>query len=213
MGCGMANYEAKPCVRASLFQLEAERIRDMLESSQLSRAELEVALSEDELELLDDAHKSTALWYDAGTIDKLITLMASKSGLSLPEFCRMRGAKAAEALCKSGLYQQLEYLNRMQSAEVTDPDARSRAFRRDLRLIVTLSKNVFNFTQWSVVEDPDAPRRFQIEISEASDFSDIQANCTDGFINWAAKRREGGRMWEWSRPTPDVVIFRMLQDA
>ena len=196
-----------------LFSREVEGVRELLESGQLSRAELEVALSADELDLVDDAHKPTAQWYDIVTTDKLVALMASRSGLTLREFCRQRGAKAAEALLESGLYQQLEYLNRTQASEIRDLDARARTFGRDLRLIVSLSKHMFNFTEWTMRADPEAPRRFQIEISQASEFSDVQADCTDGFVNWAATRRVDGRVWEWSRPVPDRVLFRMLRDA
>jgi len=211
--CIMAGSEARPCVRGSLFHREVETVLDLVGSGQLSRSELEAALTADELKLVDDAGVATSQWYDIATVDKVMTLTASKSGLTLPEFCRMRGAKAAESLCKSGLYQQLEYLDRLQVSKASDPDSRVRAFGHDLRLLVSLSKNMFNFTEWSVRKDPDAPRRFQIEISQASDFGDIEANCTDGFINWAASKREQSRVWVWSRPVPDVVLFRMLLDA
>ena len=186
----MAGSEARPCVRGSLFCREVEAVLDLVESGQLSRSELEAALTADELKLVDDACVATSQWYDIATVDKLMTLTASKSGLTLPEFCRMRGAKAAEVLCKSGLYQQLEYLDRMQVSKISDPDSRVLAFGHDLRLLVSLSKNMFNFTQWSVRKDPDAPRRFQIEISQASNFNDIAADCSDGFLNWAASKRK-----------------------
>jgi len=209
----MAGTEAKACVRGSLFAQEVAGVLELIESGRLARSELESALTGDELKLVDDADTAPRQWYDVHTVDKLLTLMAGQSGVTLPEFCRMRGARAAEALWKSGVYQQLEYLDRTQAPDASDSESRAQAFGRDLRLIVSLSKNMFNFTQWTVRRDPDNPRRFQIEISQARDFSDLQADCTDGFVNWAAARGEKRRMWEWSRPAPDLVLFSTLRDA
>jgi len=211
MACEMSSQEATPCVRGSLFAREVEGVRKLIGSGRLSRAELEAALCADELDLVDSGSRDT--WCSIATTDKLIALMASKSELRLSDFCRLRGAEAAEALLESGLYQQLEYLNRTEAAGISDPESRARSFGRDLRLIVSLSKQMFNFTHWTTREDPGSPRRFQIEISQASDFSDIQVDCTDGFVNWAATRRKEVRLWEWSRPAPDLVLFRMLRDA
>jgi hypothetical protein len=60
--------------------------------------------------------------------------------------------------------------------------------------------------------DPDHPRRWICEISEARHHPDTYAMRCLGFINEMASRYGEPDLWTWERPSPDVVHWRMQRD-
>ena len=111
----------------------------------------------------------------------------------------------------AGLYQQMEYAGRAQIVSATSPEERSVAFRRDLKLLVTLSGSILNFTKWTVVDDPDHQDRAMIEVSDAGAFPEALVQSTTGLMDCLNDAMGTSGLWKWDRPTPDLLRFRMTR--
>lgn len=148
-------------------------------------------------------------WYDIGIVERFLCLLRDVDGDGSNDYLRRRGAKAAEHRLRAGLYQQLEYLSRMQVRKQSDPHARHQAFGKDLRLLVTLSASAYNFTRWHAKADPDRADRYAIEISEARAFPDVLCWTTGGFVHRMADQHQESDLWRWQRIRGDLVLYRM----
>lgn len=93
-----------------------------------------------------------------------------------------RGLKKGKNLIEAGLYQQMEYASRTQLQREVRPGARFKAYGRDLRLFVTLSRSLLNFTEWSVIVDPDHDDRYVILVEDAAAYPDALIWATEGLI-------------------------------
>jgi hypothetical protein len=114
-------------------------------------------------------------------------------------------------LRKAGQYQQMEYLNRTQAAQQTDPRARILAFGRDLRLITTMFGSLLNFGRLQVKDDPEHANRYVMEYVDVAPYPEGLCWTTDGFVNRISKPRDQPDLWGWERPVPDLIVFRMAR--
>jgi hypothetical protein len=80
-----------------------------------------------------------------------------------------------------------------------------------LRLAMSLSKAIYNFSRWNVVPDPDKPRSYRVEVTDAGPLPEVNAIGTVGFLNECSRaaRPDGAIRWSYQRPRPDLVIYRM----
>ena len=179
---GLTEMPAPPSIKGSLLSSIIESILKLVSAGQISRDELERGLEPGDFQVLDSKIQLTQ-WYDIRCYERLVKLLLDVEGGGQNEYLRQRGEQAAERLLKAGLYQQMEYLSRMQAEKVTDPKERFLAYGRDLRLLTTLSANLVNFSRWEARPDPEWPDRYRIEISEATDYPEVLAWQTDGLIN------------------------------
>jgi hypothetical protein len=201
---------ALPSIKGSLLSSIVESILKLVSAGQISRDELERRLEPSDLQVLDSTIHLTQ-WYDIRCYERLVKLLLDVEGGGQNEYLRQRGAQAAERLLKAGLYQQMEYLSRTQSAKATDPKERFLAFGRDLRLLTTLSASLVSFSRWEARPDPEWPDRYKIEISEASAYPEVLAWQTDGLINRMARQHGKPNLWRWERVRPDLIVFRMTR--
>jgi hypothetical protein len=201
---------AVPSVKGSVFVNVVEDVGKLISSGDLSRAEAERWLAPEDLSLLDE-QIFVSHWYDVQAYKRMSELLRDVVGGGSNEFLRQRGRETARRLLEAGLYAQLQYLHRASVAQETDSAARFEAFGRDLRLLSTLSGSIFNFTRWAPLPDPQHEGRYRIEVSEAREFPDVICWRSDGFVNEMASRHGDDDLWNWERPTPDLVVFRMTR--
>jgi hypothetical protein len=206
---------AIPSVKGTLLALDAEAVLKLVASGRLSREELGRRLPAGDLAIMD-APIMPGDWYDIRIIARLLELTCDIEGSGSTDWLRRHGAEAAKRMIEAGLYQQLEYLSRMQVQKESDAQARYEAFGRDMRLLATLSATLYNFGKWQTVPDPEHARRWRLEISEASAFPDALCWTTDGFVNEMMKLGAGaerGPLWRWERVRPDFILYTMVREA
>ena len=92
-----------------------------------------------------------------------------------------------------------------------DAKGRFEAYGRDLKLLVTLSQSLLNFSTWTVVPDPDHGDRYRIEVRDAADFPDVLGWSTEGLIDAMAEVHGMSGLWRWKRISPDFVVLRMVR--
>lgn len=199
-----------PSIKGSIFALAIQDLLKLVESGQVSRDELERNLEPGDARYLSEPIGVSG-WYDVRAYGRVLELLRDLEGNGENEYLRQRGARSAQTLLERGLYQQLEYLDRMQIKAANDPDARFRAFGRDLKLL--LSMQLHNFGTRSVEVDPDHPHRYIIEFGDAEAYPEALCWTTDGFINAMAKQHDAVDLWYWERPRPDLVRFKMKRSV
>ena len=201
---------AKPSVKGSLLAETVENARKLLEEGSLSRSELEARLRPGDLALFDEP-TNVSRWYDLEFYQRLAELLHDLEGGPRDEYFRKKGFARGRRLMEAGLYQQMEYAERSRLARERDPKARFEAYGRDLKLFVTLSGAILNFSRWSVVRDPDHADRYRIEVRDAVAFPDFMGLGSEGLINAMASRHGLHDIWRYERIAPDFVVFRMLE--
>jgi hypothetical protein len=198
-----------PSIKGLLLALDVEDVKALVRSGRLTRVELARRLAPRVLTLLDQPIQN-GLWYDVEVDVQLLEILKEVSGKG-DECLVARGAEAARKLHAAGLYQQFEYLSRMQLARESDPDARSRAFGRDMRILTTLSASSFNFGRWTTTEDAERPGCFRIDIADALAFPEPFCWTTLGYMNWISAQAGLPDLSRFTRPAPDRVVFRMTR--
>jgi len=201
---------SQPSIKGSVFTRAVEDILKLVSAGALARGELRRWLHPTDVALLDQPVISSS-WYDVQVYGRLLELLRDVEGAGRNEYLRERGARSAELLRKAGQYQQMEYLNRTQAAQQTDPRARVLAFGRDLRLITTMFGSLLNFGRLQVKDDPEHVDRYVMEYVDVAPYPEGLCWTTDGFVNRISKPREQPDLWGWERPVPDLIVFRMTR--
>lgn len=154
---------------------------------------------------------SQASWYPVGFYARLMELLRDVHGDGRNEYVIDRGRVRGRKLMEAGVYQQMEYVGRLQAAKAITPEERFAAYGRDLRLLVTLSRSILNFTTWSVRADPDVDACHIIEVSDAEEFPDILGYSTEGFIDAMASIPGHSGLWKYARLSRSLAAFRMTR--
>lgn len=200
----------KPCIKGTAIGDLVEDTRKLLSDGKLSRGEIEARLTAEDLALLEES-LVTSQWYSIHCYRRLTELLRDVEGEGRNEYIRKRGRARGRKLIEAGLYQQMEYLGRSRVKQTMDPKARFEAYGRDLKLLVTLSQSLLNFSTWKVVPDPDHGDRYRIEVRDAADFPDVLGWSSEGLIDAMAAEHGLSGLWRWERIAPDFVVFRMLR--
>jgi hypothetical protein len=201
-----------PSIKGSIFGRGVEDLLKLVADEQISRAELERRLEPGDLVHLDEPISPFG-WYDVQTYGRILDLLREIAGAGSNLYLQERGARSAEALINAGVYQQMEYLTRTKLASAIGDKERFEAFGRDLKLLVSMHGNILNFGKQISRVDPEYGDRYLLEISEAEAYPEPLCWTTEGLINRMAKQHDMPNLWEWNRPQPDLVVFRMLRPA
>lgn len=203
---------APPSVKGSILESVLEIVNKHREEGRISASDLEHWLQPSDRAVLDGT-VLISKWYPIDTYDRLNTLLLETVGGGDPEFLIQLGRENASRLIDSGaLYAQLDYLSRAQVARAKDPKERYDAFGRDLVLLCSMHESVLNFAKMKRRPDPDHPRRWLCEVSDAHHYPDTYALRCLGFINEMARRYGEPELWALDRPSRDVVLWRMTRD-
>jgi hypothetical protein len=197
-----------PSIKGSAITSTVEDVQKLVQTGVLSEHELERRLTLDALALVRQPIAASQ-WYDMRAVTSVVELLWEVEGRSNPEYMRRRGEEIAERLLQGGLYSQLEFVKRLNLDQHTSPEARYKAFDRDLRLMNTLSGSIFNFGLWTSRPDPEHEGRFLIEIQQATALPIPTSLATEGFLNRIMKEIRESARWCLERPRPDLVVYRM----
>ena len=198
----------KPCIKGTAIADLVEDTRKLLNDGKISQREIEARLTAEDLALLEEPVVESR-WYDVHSYRRLTELLRDVEGEGRDEYVRGRGRARGQRLIEGGLYQQMEYLGRSRLKSSMDAKARFEAYGKDLRLLVTLSQSLLNFSTWKVVPDPDHGDRYRIELRDAEDFPDVLGWASEGLIDAMASAQGKSGLWHWERVAPDFVVFRM----
>lgn len=202
--------EKRPSIKGTVIASLVEDVLKLIDAGEVSRRELEARVAPEDLAALDEP-TIPSKWYDIELYRRLSELLRDVAGGGRNEYLRQQAFDRGQKLMEAGLYQQMEYAGRSQLAHETDPEARFKAYGRDLRLFVTLSASLLNFSSWSVTPDPDHADRYRIEVRDAAAFPDVLGWGCEGLIDSMATAQGLPGLWRWERAAPDLVVFRMLR--
>jgi hypothetical protein len=174
----------------------ADDVKRALAEGRLESADLEAALHEKELPLLDDVVTAVS-WMPMATYGRMLDLLARVEGGSGREaYLRDRGARAAERLL-AGTYHRFE-------AKPGEWGPKSG------ELMTGIAGVLYDFTTWHFGEIE--PGEWEIVASDAGDFPDAAAHTAHGFLDWYANRASATPIeTRLSRPAPDRIVFRLRE--
>ena len=202
----------EPSVKGSILESVVEAVNKHRASGAISAGDLDRWLTPADRAILDSP-VLISKWYPIATYDRLNTLLLETIGDGDPNYLVELGRENASRLIDSGgLYAQLEYLSRAEVVRVEDPHDRYEAFGRDLVVLCSLHSIALNFAKMKRRPDPEHPRRWICEVTDARRYPDTYALRCLGFVNEMARRYGEPELWTWERPSPDVLHWRMVRD-
>lgn len=183
-----------PSIKGTAFESARDDIHRLLAEGRLSREELEVALTAEDLRILEQK-VSPSTWYPIATYARVIDLLIEKEARGDPEsYLLERGAKSAERLSRAGIYQQLHLSSERIGVRVG-------------HIITSLAPAIYNFTRWRF--EPEGQLQFTIWVEEASAFPEVSRFTTQGFVERVSTQTSGVPMRvESDRPSPDLIVYR-----
>jgi hypothetical protein len=200
----------EPSIKGSAIADLFEDLKKLIAEDTISDADIERHLRTEDRKLLEEPI-SPASWYSVESQGRALELIRDTVGGGNSSLLVERGKRKGQRLMDAGLYQQMEYTGRAQLMIAKSPEERFAAFGRDLRLLVTLSGSILNFSRWKVIPDPDDDGRYLIEITEAEPYPDSLVYSTEGLIEALASAMGLSELWTWERPTRDHILFRMTR--
>ena len=183
-------------VKGTALESVVADVNRLVETGVISRADLDVRLDAEDLELLDQKLLPSA-WYSLGSYGRLTQLLFETEGRRRIEYLVERGRRAAERIRNAGLYAQF-------SAD------RDRWGDRIGAMLVTLGPAMYRDTEWSYrLLAGGSGMRFEIEVSVPADFPDVCRHATQGFVEYTAVHAAGENVRVSSeRVSPTRIVIR-----
>ncbi len=181
-------------MKGGTIQAVVEDIHRLVDEGRISETELEARLTPQDLRILA-AKINPFGWYPIDSYERMVELLASKeAGGRREAYLVNRGAKAAERLKASGVYQQLSA-----SADDWGP--------RVGKLMVSIQSALLNFTKWTF-ENLGADHSFRLIATEAAEFPEAARYAAQGFIEYIANQTAPVELRITSeRETPDRIVY------
>jgi len=166
----------EPSVKGTLFRTMCELVLDLRRMGRLGDAEMEKALSPEEVDQLD-AEISIAAWYPLDPYCRMLELAASTGEDGPMAFAEASGHASAEQVISLGIYSQLD-----DRTEISWED-------RVGRILSSLWGAFFSVgeARWERV-DGDA---FDVVIDGVAPMTDLLLRRSQGFIECLARRAAG----------------------
>ena len=183
-------------VKGTALESVVADVNRLVETGVISRADLDVRLDAEDLELLDQKLLPSA-WYSLGSYGRLTQLLFETEGRRRIEYLVERGRRAAERIRNAGLYAQF-------TAD------RDRWGDRIGAMLVTLGPAMYRDTEWSYrLLAGGGGMRFEIEVSVPADFPDVCRHATQGFVEYTAVHAAGENVRVSSeRVSPTRIVIR-----
>ena len=183
-------------VKGTALESVVADVNRLVETGVISRADLDVRLDAEDLELLDQKLLPSA-WYSLGSYGRLTQLLFETEGRRRIEYLVERGRRAAERIRNAGLYAQF-------TAD------RVRWGDRIGAMLVTLGPAMYRDTEWSYrLLAGGGGMRFEIEVSVPADFPDVCRHATQGFVEYTAVHAAGENVRVSSeRVSPTRIVIR-----
>jgi hypothetical protein len=171
------------CVKGYIVASGVERVREALDQGRIGRDQVEVILG-DWAGLLDEKIDPFR-WYPVKALEGLNRLLAKAKGGSQRSAMLALGEAQFEELAALGVHQQLTFLE----GELSQ--ASPEEIGRWGRLVSTLIRSVYNFSEMSFEADPALPGRYNLDWRSIGDLGDEVLEATLGFIAALARRASG----------------------
>lgn len=203
--------EERAQVKGAVIILAVEKVRKLIAQGDVSQAELAGRFDPDELRLFEHTPVLTR-FYTCVFYCRCLELLRDIEGDGQDRHLVELGAENAKRMFESNRYQQLDYVQRMDLEGMSDPEERSAAYGRALRLMNSMAAGVYKVVDHAIVPDPDHPLRFAVEITHAEDMGDSMLWVSQGFRNQLAAEHGHADLWYWERPEKDRALLRMNRD-
>ena len=202
---------AGPGIKGRILAAAFEDAQKLVTTGAVKASELSRWLHPEDLEMLERP-LAPSDWYDIKAYARVCELLRDVEGEGRDQYLHDRGVRTGERLLEAGLYAQLEYVTRMKIGQLKEPIDRYQAFGRDLKLLVTISSSILNFSKWTSRPDEEHELRYRIDVSEASEFPEVLGWTSLGFVNCMARAGGGGaNVWRWERIDAENLAFRMTR--
>ena len=99
-----------PSIKGTVLSDLVEDVRALLEAGD---PDAEASLTPEDLQIMEKGIAQAA-WYDVRFYERLMTLMRDVRGHGRNEYVIDRGRERGRKLMEAGLYQQMEYVGRLQ---------------------------------------------------------------------------------------------------
>jgi len=187
------------CVKGTLLLGVVVSVRRLRDRGVISPDALEARVSKEAVALVDQKIE-IARWYPMHAFCELIDVDWVIAGRGEPTYLEDQGARSADRLFDTRMYQQLDFAERSGKVE-----SRERLIRQ-ARLITTITGSFYNFLKVDVTL---AERSLDIVYANATAFAKPLEHTTVGFMNQINVRQGSKRRWTSERVRPDEVHFRM----
>lgn len=202
----------QPSIKGAIVSGHVEVLRKCIEEHDFAATTLATRFEPGDLDLLLGEIQATD-WVDVEIYRRMLEFLRDYAGGENDQYLIDAGRRSAENLIRAGIHAQFEYLKRTQHADKESAQERSQAFGRDLRLLITLSASILNFTESDVVADPERPLRWIIRYTSSHPYPEVLCWTTQGLCNRMAEEHGAGPdLWSWERPHPGLVQLRMCRD-
>jgi hypothetical protein len=175
---------AAPSIKGSVITKLVEDVRALLERREADREGLEAQLSAAALELLEEKVE-IGQWYPIEQYTELTELLWKEEGDGRVEFLHRRGEEAMKRLMEAGLYQQIEYLRREDSAFHRRP--RRTELLRSCRLVGSIMGALLNFTKQTWDWDPKNPEIILHHVRQAADYPEVLRHVQEGVVTFLVR--------------------------
>lgn len=186
----------EPSVKGSVVKVAVDELRALVEKGRLLEDKLRDRLEPDFADVVLEEPINIAAWYPASLYDALLHIFVDEIHVGEIERLAEGGRHAARKLSDAGFYGQLERR------------ADGSASAALIRLVVSLSRAIYNFTTWELghFEDTD----FEIVITDAAAYPDTFMWRNVGFIE-AATSLATGKDWcvTCERTSPARIVFHV----
>jgi hypothetical protein len=197
---------AEPSIKGAAIAKLIEDVQVCLSRSEADRGRLEAKLSPETVRMLE-GKVEIGKWYPVGMYNELTELIWQEEGEGRADYLRQRGEKMMKRLMEAGLYQQLQFIERVEGGlqEKITPDD----IQRTCRLIGSVTGAIRNFGKDTWVWDPDNPGCIIHHLRDAFHFSEMLRLVSEGSENFVVQTIcSGAPRVTSARVAPDYIIYR-----
>jgi hypothetical protein len=189
-------------VKGTLMLGAVVTVRRLRKRGEVSQEQLSARLSAEALTFLEEKI-DLGRWYPLAAFCEILDTDWEFAGHRRADYMRNEGARAADRLFESGIYQQLQFAERSERAQAAD------ALVRRSKLITTITASLFNFLKVDVRLNPEQRDSLEILYQNATGFSEALRYTSEGFMNQINHRQGSPRLWTSKRVRPDLVVFTL----
>ncbi len=190
----------EPSAKGSVVLGVVASLRSLRKNGRVSEEQLAARLSKAALTLFGEKVEA-GRWYPMTTFAELVEMEWELSGRD-PEYARRAGAQSADRMFDAGLYQQLDYAQRVNRAQTRE------ALLSQTRLITTVTGALYSYLSCSARFSADG-EKLEIVYGNAALFCEALRFSTEGFMSRVNERQESSRRWTSERTRPDEIVFQM----
>ena len=196
----------EPSIKGAAIAKLIEDVQICLSRSEADRMRLEARLSPATLRMLE-GKVEIGNWYPVGMYNELTDLIWQEEGGGHSDYLRQRGEKMMKRLMEAGLYQQLDFLDRIDRGlqeKITRDDV-----QRTCRLVGSVSGAIRNFGKDTWAWDPENPGCMIHHLRDALHFSEMLRLVSEGSENFVVQALCSGAPRVTSeRLAPDLIVYR-----